>query len=59
MKQEVDPNTTGCFDFPEFISLMARHMKEVDAENELFNALCSWDNDENNPGFCMLATLKY
>lgn len=39
MSSEVDPNGAGYFDFPEFLSLMAKHFREIDAEEELANCL--------------------
>ena len=35
MINDVDPDNTGRLDFPEFISLMARKIKDIDAEEEL------------------------
>jgi len=31
MKQDIDPDNTGRVDLPEFLALMAREYKEVDA----------------------------
>jgi len=36
---KVDPDHTGKFDFPEFLSLMARKWREFDPEEELMDAL--------------------
>lgn len=38
MKKEVDPESTSKIDFPEFLSLMARRMKDTDPEEELLEA---------------------
>ena len=38
MMAEIDPSGAGYFDFPEFLSLMARRMVDVDPEEELLNA---------------------
>ena len=38
MKQDIDPDNTGRVDLPEFLALMAREYKEVDAQKELFDA---------------------
>lgn len=35
MINEVDADGNGTIDFPEFLSLMARKMKEQDSEEEL------------------------
>ncbi len=41
MINEVDADGNGTIDFPEFLSLMARKMKDVDTEEELVEY---WDN---------------
>ncbi|CAD8143331.1 unnamed protein product [Paramecium pentaurelia] len=38
MKNDVDPDSTGMVDFPEFLSLMARKHRDVDPEEELMDA---------------------
>ena len=38
MRHECDPSSVGYFDFPEFLSLMARHTKDHDPEEELIGA---------------------
>ncbi len=43
MQNDVDPDGTGKLDFPEFISLMARKAKDVDAEEELLEAFRIFD----------------
>ena len=35
MRSEIDGNGLGYFDFPEFLSLMAKHSKDIDPEEEL------------------------
>lgn len=39
MKNDVDPDSTGIVDFPEFISLMARRHNDIDPAEELMDAL--------------------
>lgn len=39
MRAEIDPENTGCFDFPEFFSLMAKRMRFEDPEEAILNAL--------------------
>jgi calmodulin len=53
----VDPEGTGKFDFPEFISLMAKNYKEVDAEEELLEAFRVFD--KNNTGEIGSTELKF
>merc|ERR1712118_654492 len=43
MINEVDGN--GTIDFPEFLSLMARKMKDTDTEEELIEAFKVFDRD--------------
>ena len=38
MINEVDADGNGTIDFPEFLSLMARKMKDTDTEEELIEA---------------------
>ena len=38
MINEVDADGNGAIDFPEFLSLMARKMKDTDTEEELIEA---------------------
>lgn len=44
MKNDVDPDSTGMVDFPEFLSLMARKHRDVDPEEELMDAFRILDN---------------
>lgn len=44
---EIDPESTGILDFPEFISLMARKMKDVNPEEELLEAFQTLDKEKN------------
>ncbi|KZV53362.1 calmodulin, partial [Dorcoceras hygrometricum] len=41
MINEVDADGNGTIDFPEFLNLMARKMKDTDSEEELKEAFCA------------------
>eukprot|EP00439_Symbiodinium_sp_Y106_P027281 s7146_g3.t1 len=43
---EVDADGNGTIDFPEFLSLMARKMKDTDTEEELIEAFKDTDTEE-------------
>ncbi len=47
MINEVDVDGNGSIDFPEFLSLMARKMKDTDTEEELVEAFRVFDRDGN------------
>lgn len=47
MIAEVDADKNGTIDFPEFLSLMARKMKDSDSEEELREAFKVFDKDGN------------
>lgn len=47
MISEVDANGNGTIEFGEFLALMARKMKETDAEEELKEAFKVFDKDQN------------
>lgn len=57
MINEVDPEGTGSIDFPEFLSLMARKMKDTNVEDELREAFAVFD--KNGDGFLNLKELRY
>jgi calmodulin len=57
MINEVDPEGTGSIDFPEFLSLMARKMKDTNVEDELRESFAVFD--KNNDGFLSLKELRY
>merc|ERR1711977_208946 len=57
MINEVDTDGNGTIDFPEFLSLMARKMKDVDVEEELIEAFKVFDRDGN--GFISHAELSH
>merc|ERR1712187_691513 len=53
MINEVDADGNGTIDFPEFLSLMARKMKDTDTEEELIEAFKDVDGDgQINYGVC-------
>ena len=47
MIEEVDCDKNGTIDFPEFLTMMARKMKEVDGEEEIKEAFKVFDKDGN------------
>nr|ACJ72161.1 UGT4 [Pueraria montana var. lobata] len=55
MINEVDADGNGTIDFPEFLNLMARKMKDTDSEEELKEAFRVFDKDQN--GFISAAKL--
>merc|ERR1711939_1101927 len=57
MINEVDVDGNGTFDFPEFLTLMARKMKDTDSEEEIREAFKVFDKDGN--GFISAAELRH
>ncbi|DBA75242.1 TPA: hypothetical protein ACH3X1_010533 [Trebouxia sp. C0004] len=57
MINEVDADGNGTIDFPEFLNLMARKMKDSDSEEELREAFKVFDKDGN--GFISAAELRH
>merc|ERR1712039_479698 len=57
MINEVDADGNGTIDFPEFLSLMARKMKDTDTEEELIEAFKMFDRD--GTGFISAAELRH
>ena len=57
MINEVDADGNGTIDFPEFLSLMARKMKDTDTEEELIEASKVCDRDGN--GFISAVELRH
>ncbi|CAK9195211.1 unnamed protein product [Sphagnum troendelagicum] len=57
MINEVDSDGNGTIDFPEFLNLMARKMKDTDSEEELKEAFKVFDKDQN--GFISAAELRH
>merc|ERR1712160_124268 len=57
MINEVDADGNGTIDFPGFLSLMARKMKDTDTEEELVEAFKVFDRDGN--GLISAAELRH
>ncbi|KAL0713701.1 hypothetical protein Bca4012_020679 [Brassica carinata] len=57
MINEVDADGNGTIDFPEFLNLMARKMKDTDSEEELKEAFRVFDKDQS--GFISAAELRH
>lgn len=43
--REIDSNTDGSIDFPEFLTMMARKMRDSDSQAEIFEAFRVFDKD--------------
>ncbi|CZR64933.1 probable Calmodulin, partial [Phialocephala subalpina] len=56
MINEIDADNAGTIDFPEFLTMMARKMKDVDNEDEIREAFKVFDRDN---GFMSAAELRY
>jgi calmodulin len=54
---EVDTDGSGTIDFPEFLTMMARKMKDTDSEEEIKEAFKVFDKDRN--GFISAAELRH
>lgn len=57
MAVEVDTDGSGTIDFPEFLSLMARKMRDTDSEEEMREAFRVFDKDGN--GYISAAELRH
>jgi calmodulin len=57
MINEVDADGNGTIDFPEFLTMMARKMKDTDSEEEIREAFRVFDKDGN--GFVSEAELRH
>ncbi|ODV89357.1 hypothetical protein CANCADRAFT_3985 [Tortispora caseinolytica NRRL Y-17796] len=57
MINEVDQDHNGTIDFPEFLTMMARKMKDSDSEDEIREAFKVFDRD--NDGYISAAELRH
>merc|ERR1711862_1027012 len=57
MINEVDADGSGTIDFPEFLTMMARKVKEVEGDEELRQAFMVFDKDGN--GFITANELRH
>lgn len=55
--KQLNPTGNGTIDFSEFLTMMARKMKETDSEDELREAFKVFDKDGN--GFISSAELRH
>lgn len=56
-KLQIDADGSGTIDFPEFLTMMARKMKDTDSEEEILEAFKVFDKDGN--GFISAAELRH
>ena len=57
MINEVDADGNGTIDFPEFLTMMARKMKDTDSEEEIREAFRVFDKDDN--GYISAAEFRH
>eukprot|EP00443_Scrippsiella_acuminata_P001468 CAMPEP_0115202058 /NCGR_PEP_ID=MMETSP0270-20121206/17939_1 /TAXON_ID=71861 /ORGANISM="Scrippsiella trochoidea, Strain CCMP3099" /LENGTH=899 /DNA_ID=CAMNT_0002615477 /DNA_START=56 /DNA_END=2752 /DNA_ORIENTATION=+ len=57
MIDEVDADWDGTIDFPEFLSMMSRRMKDIKEEEKLIDAFKTFDPNRN--GLISVAELRY
>ena len=57
MSFQIDSDGNGTIDFPEFLTMMARKMKDTDSEEEILEAFKVFDKDGN--GFISAAELRH
>jgi calmodulin len=55
--EQIDADGSGTIDFPEFLTMMARKMKDTDSEEEILEAFKVFDKDGN--GFISAAELRH
>ncbi|XP_051019868.1 calmodulin-1-like [Acomys russatus] len=60
MINEVDAGVNGTVDFPEFLTMMTRKMRDTDSEEEIREAFCTFAKDGNGytaaAEFCRVVT---
>ncbi|KAM7044275.1 calmodulin-like [Molossus nigricans] len=57
MNNEMDADGNGTIDFPKFLTLMVRIMKDTDSEEEIREAFCVIDKD--GKGYISAAELRH
>jgi len=57
MINEVDPDKNGTVDYPEFLTMITRRLKDTDSEEECKNAFKDFDKNGNN--YISAAELKH
>ena len=57
MINEIDADGNGTIDFPEFLTMMARKVKDTESEEEILEAFKVFDKDGN--GFISAAELRH
>ena len=59
MINEVDADGNGTIDFPEFLTMMARKMKDTDSEEEILEAILEADKVFDKDGNVSAADLRH
>jgi calmodulin len=57
LQDMINADNNGTIDFPEFLTMMARKMKDTDSEEEIREAFKVFDRDNN--GFISAAELRH